>query len=341
MVRWTKQYLFVCLVSFLVLPYSIIPAQAQSKVIEQNRPISLIADSVQFDPKSGLFIASGNVQVFSGRKLLKTNSIVYDQRNGVLSVPGPMTLTEGDLVTRAQRAELDKDLRNGLIEGAELLIQQQLQLVSKKMHRQNGKFKILDKAVATTCVICENNPTPIWRIRSRRIIHDEEAKHLYFEKATLDVLGVPVLFLPNLRVPDPSMRRAAGFLVPNFKQSNTLGYGVEIPYYLPLGNHADLTLNARAYTKDSFLLNPQYRRELKQGQFEIDGFFTIADSLTERDNRSSLNVNGLFQLKGEIDLEFGIEVASDRAFRDDYGVGIKNKDIVVRRLNKHIVFCIH
>ena len=335
MVRWTKQYLFVCLVSFLVLPYSIIPAQAQSKVIEQKRPISLIADSVQFDPKSGLFIASGNVQVFSGRQLLKTNSIVYDQRNGVLSVPGPMTLTEGDLVTRAQRAELDKDLRNGLIEGAELLIQQQLQLVSKKMHRQNGKFKILDKAIATTCVICENNPTPIWRIRSRRIIHDEEAKHLYFEKATLDVLGVPVLFLPNLRVPDPSMRRAAGFLVPNFKQSNTLGYGVEIPYYLPLGNHADLTLNARAYTKDSFLLNPQYRRELKQGQFKIDGFFTLADSLTERDNRSSLNVNGLFQLKGEIDLEFGIEVASDRAFRDDYGVGFENKDRLTSFINVH------
>ena len=87
-----------------------------------------------------------------------------------------------------------------------------------------------------------------------------------------------------------------------------------MPYYWTLGDHADLTLTTRAFTKGSFLLNPIYRREVKRGRFEIDGHFTLADSLTNNNTRSSLSANGLFQLDREIELEFDIEVASDDDF---------------------------
>lgn len=338
MIQCASRWLFLCLVSLWVLPTFAVVAQAQ--VAPQDRPISLVADSVQFDPQTGVLIAQGNVQVFQGGQVLATDRVVYDQKNGVLSVPGPMTLTDGDVVTRAQGAELDTDLRNGLIKGAELLIQQQLQLVSQQMHRQDGKYKVLDKVVATACLVCKNNPTPFWKIRAQRVIHDEEARRLYFENATLDVLGIPIFYTPNLRVPDPSVRRATGFLVPKFTTSDTLGYGVEVPHYWTLGDHADITLTARAYTKGSFLLNPQYRREVKRGRFEIDGIFSLADTLTNNNNRSSLSANGLFQLEREIELEFGVEVASDKAFRDDYGIGIEDQDrltsfVTLRRTRKN------
>jgi LPS-assembly protein len=329
------------MVSLLVWPNHTAFAQIETATPDETRPISLVADNVAFDPKTGVLIAQGNVQVFRGTQVLATERVVYDQKNRHLSIPGRLTLTDGnDIVTRAQSAELDTDLRNGLIKGAELLIQQQLQLVSQKMHRQNGKFKVLDKVVATSCLICKNNPTPFWQIRAKRVIHDEEARRLYFENATLDVLGFPIFYAPNLRVPDPSVRRATGFLVPRFSNSNTLGYGVEVPYYWTLGDHADLTLTTRAYTKGSFLLNPEYRRETKRGRYEIDGHFTLADTLTDNNIRSSLSAKGLFQLEREIELEFGVEVASDDAFRDDYSIGIEDQDrltsfVTLRRTRKN------
>lgn len=340
MIQWATRCLFVCLVSLLVLPTQSVLAQTAPTSVEQSSPISLVADSVQFDPEKGVLVATGNVQVFSAGQVLATDRIVYDQQNGVLSIPGPMTLTNGDVVTRANGAELNTDLRNGLIKGAELLIDQQLQLVSEQMHRQDGKFKVLDKVVATSCLICEKTQTPFWQIRSRRVIHDEEARRLYFEDATLDVLGIPIFYAPNLRMPDPSVRRATGFLVPKFSRSNTLGYGVEVPYYWTLGDHADITLTARAFTKGSFLLNPEYRREMKRGRFTIDGYFTLADSLTDNNTRSSITADGLFQLEREIELEFKIDVASDRAFRDDYGIGIDGQDrlssfVTLRRTQKN------
>ena len=339
--QWATRCLFMCLLGLLVLPTLFTIAHSQNSTETENRPISLVADNVQFDPQTGVLIATGNVQVFSGTQVLATQSVVYDQLNKRLSIPGPLTLTDGtDVVIRAKGAELDSDLRNGLIKGAELLIQQQLQLVSHQMHSQDGKFKVLDKVVVTGCHICAKNPIPFWQIRARRVIHDEEARRLYFENATVDLLGIPVFYAPNLRIPDPSVRRATGFLVPKLTTSNTLGYGIEVPYYWTLGDHADLTLTTRVFTKGSFLLNPIYRREVRRGRFEIDSHFTLADSLTDNNTRSSLSANGLFQLEREIELEFKIEVASDNDFRDDYGIGTDNQDrltsfVTLRRTRKN------
>lgn len=298
-----------------------------SKTSNQIRPISLIADTVDFDPASGVLIASGNVQVFRGTQTLATDRLIYDQRNKHLSVPGSMTLTDGaDVVTRAAGAELDTDLENGLIKGAELLIQQQLQLVSQQMHRQDGKFKVLDKVVVTSCQVCAKYPVPFWKIRARRVIHDEQARQLYFENATLDVFGIPIAYVPNLRIPEPGVNRATGMLVPKFSSSNTLGYGVEVPYYWTLGDHADLTLTTQAYTRGSFLLNPEYRRQVKRGYFEVDSYVTLEDSLSDNPNRSSLTATGLFQMPDDIELEFKLDVASDDSFRDDYGIGEEDQD---------------
>ena len=168
------------------------PALAQVAVdLNEDRPISLIADRVNFDPNTGVLIADGNVQIFRGQETLSTDRLIYDQKERRLTIPGPLVMTDGtDVVTRADGAVLDADLEGGLIEGAELLIARQLQLVADRVHQKDGKFKVLDKVVATGCHVCAQNPVPFWKIRARRVIHDEEARRLYFENATLDVLGV-------------------------------------------------------------------------------------------------------------------------------------------------------
>lgn len=326
-----KRFLTTC---FLVLLsnlwiWPLWPAFAQSSDSSRSvqRSASLVADDLQFDPATGFLIASGNVLVFRGSQILATERLIYDQRNRHLSIPGPMTLTDGaKIVTRAQGAELDNDLRKGLIAGAEVLISQQLQLVSNRILRQNGRYNVLDRVAASSCHVCTINPVPFWKIRAKRVIHDELTEQLYFEGAILELVGIPIFYTPNLRVPDPNVTRASGFLVPKFSTLNTLGNGVEIPHYWTLGEHADLTLTALAYDKGSFLLHPEYRREIKNGHFSIDGYFTLADSLTHRSVRSSLHSDGLFLLPREIELEFGVEAASDDNFRDDYDIGTEGED---------------
>ncbi len=329
-----------CLVALIGIWVSTLPDAASSQA-NTNQRISLVADLVTFDPNSEILIASGNVQIFHGNEVLTTERVIYDQRNKQITVPGPLTIVAGeDLTARARSAVLDEDLQNGLIRGAEVLISQQLQLVSDEFHRIDGRFKVFTKTVGSSCFVCAKNPVPFWQIRSRRVIHDELERRLYFENATMEILGVPVFYTPKLRVPDPSVDRATGFLVPHFSTSNTLGYGFEIPYYIVLGDHADFTIQPAFYSKGSVLISAQYRRKYRNGTLSVDGAFTLADVLTTKSIRSTLSAEGHFQLRREFELNFGIEVASDDDFRSDYAIGDPEQDrltsfLTLRRTRKN------
>ena len=330
----------LCLIAltFIVMLAQFGLAQAQSG---KSPAISLVADRVEFDPISQVLVASGNVQIFRNDQVLTAEKLIYDQRKHRITVPGSLTLVSGtELTTRAQSAVLDTDLENGLIRGAEILIGQQLQLVAEEFHRTDGRFKILTKTVASSCHVCAKNPVPFWQIRSRRVIHDELERRLYFENATLQVLGVPIFHAPNLRIPDPTVDRATGFLVPKFSDSTTLGIGVEIPYYVTLGDHADLTLTPELYSRGSVLINADYRKNFKRGWVKVDTDFTLSDSLTTRSVRSSISAEGHFELANEIELDFGVEAASDKDFREDYQIGDYEQDrltsfLTLRRTRKN------
>ncbi len=47
------------------------------------------------------------------------------------------------------------------------------------------------------------------------MIHDSETKTVIFEQPSLEVLGIPVAWLPWLSVPDPTSGRTAGFRLPS------------------------------------------------------------------------------------------------------------------------------
>lgn len=314
---------------FVLLCWITLPAFAQTS-LGTDRPISLVADNVSFDPGTGVLVAQGNVNIFRGQEVLRTERVVYDQKKGILTVPGTLVLSDGtSVLTRADGAVLDADLENGLIRGAKVLIAEQLQLSAERFHRKDGKYKVLDKVVATACFVCEDNPTPFWQIRSRRVIHDEEARRLYFEDATVDLVGFPIFYTPRLSVPDPTVNRATGFLVPRFSNSNTLGYSAAAPYYWVINDHSDFTFTPTVFSKGTALLELQYRRETKIGRYRIDGAFTVSDNLAPQSVRSSLSSEGVFYLPRDIVLEFGIEVASDKSVRDDYDIGENSVDRLV------------
>ncbi|MEM6617711.1 MAG: LPS assembly protein LptD [Pseudomonadota bacterium] len=342
---------FICLASWVALAglfASLTPLSAQTQTrttgvlaADESNPVSVVADRIDFDPVTGVLRANGNVQVFRGTEVLSTDVLIYDQRAKRLTVPGPMTLADGtQVVIRADGAVLDDNLTNGLIRGAEVLIAQQMQIAAARAHRKDGRYSVLDKAVATTCHVCADNPVPFWKIRARRVIQDEKARRLYFENATLDVLGVPIFYTPRLRVPDPSVNRATGFLVPRFSRSSLLGYGFSIPYYVVVSDQVDFTITPRVFSTGAALLYAQYRQRVRRGQFEIEGYVTVSDDLAPRATRSSLTASGLFELDREIELEFGIDLASDKSVRDDYDIGDDEEDrltsfIELRRTRKN------
>jgi LPS-assembly protein len=79
---------------------------------------TLLADRVEVTG-DGVITAEGNVEVFYQGTRLTAPRVRYERAGERLFIEGPITLADGDSVTvLAEAAELDADLRNGILLGA-------------------------------------------------------------------------------------------------------------------------------------------------------------------------------------------------------------------------------
>ncbi|MGC9371177.1 MAG: LPS-assembly protein LptD [Paracoccaceae bacterium] len=317
----------------LVLLLALLPLAARA---QQEAPATLIADRVAVIGNSQL-LAEGHVEVLYQGARLKATRVTYDRPSDRLTIEGPLTLiTQTDTVLLADSAELKPDLTEGLLISARMVLRQQLQLAANELHRVGGRYSVLNKTVASSCRVCANSPVPLWQIRARRIVHDEQEKQLYFDHARFEVMGVPILYLPRLRLPDPTLKRATGFLIPELRFSDALGSGLKVPYFITLGRHADLTVTPYVSTGRTRTLELRYRQAFRHGEIELNGALS-RDTLVKGETRRYLFGEGRFDLARDFELTFNIQTVSDPAYLLDYGYSGRDRlrsDIAVARTRR-------
>tara|TARA_R110002020_G_scaffold475858_2_gene713265 strand:- start:23436 stop:25571 length:2136 start_codon:yes stop_codon:yes gene_type:complete len=276
----------------------------------------LVADQLYITRDREL-VASGNVEAFQNGTRLRASAIRYDQGTGALSIEGPITLTEGDdTVIVANAAELDADMRNGILTGARLVLNQQLQLAAVQIDRVDGRYNQLYKTAVTSCRICDDGRPPLWQIRAKRVIHDELEQQLYFDEAQFRIGNIPVFWLPRLRLPGPGVERASGFLVPSVRSTSALGLGLKIPYFIKLGDRRDLTLTPYLSSSTS-TLEFRYREAYRNGRIAFEGAVTRDDLLPD-DTRGYLFGAGVFALPRDYILNFTLQTVTDDGYLDNY-----------------------
>lgn len=286
-------------------------------VAQAADPALLVADEL-FITNDRELVASGNVEAFQNGVRLRASAIRYDQDTGGLSIEGPITLTEGEAtVILADAAELDADLRNGILQGARLVLNQQLQLAAVQIDRVEGRYNQLYKTAVTSCRVCDDGTPPLWQIRAQRVIYDELEEQLYFDKAQFRIGNVPVFYLPRLRLPGPTVERATGFLVPSIRSTSNLGVGLKIPYFIKLSDKRDLTLTPYLSSATT-TLEFRYRQAYRNGRIQFDGAIT-RDDLRPGETRGYLFGSGLFLLPRDFTLFFAIENVSDEGYLETYG----------------------
>ena len=277
---------------------------------------TLVADRL-FIAGDNRLVAEGNVEILFGGAHLRAARLEYDQASNRLVITGPIVLTDGDsVIFMADAAELADDLRNGILISARLVLDRQLQLAAARIDRIGGRYTQLTNAVASSCEICASNPVPVWEIRARRVVHDQRERQLYFDRAVMRVGGVPVFYIPRLRLPDPTLKRANGFLVPSVGTNSLLGFGIKTPYFIMLGDHADVTLTPYL-SPNTRTLEYRLRHETALGRYDVEGALT-RDDLVAND-RYYLLASGEFALPRDYRLQFRAALVSDAAYLADYG----------------------
>ena len=311
-----------------------LPARAQDQA-------TLVSDSLEITADTRL-IANGNVEIlFKGRRL-RAERIVYDQVGNRLEIVGPIVLTDasGDTLILASAADLSADLTEGILTSARLVLDRQLQMAANRMLRVAGRYTALDNVVASSCKVCVGDPTPLWEIRASRVVHDEVERQIYFDHAQIRVGGMPVFYIPRLRMPDPTLKRTSGFLAPSLRTTSDLGSGLKFPYFITLGRSADLTVTPFAATKGGRALELRYRQSFATGMVELNGA-VARDEIRPGETRGYLFAKGKFTLPAGFDLTLKGQTVTDPAYLLDYGIANADRldsrvEVQRTRRNEHI-----
>ena len=292
----------------------------------EGSPATLLADQVTLSADKRL-VASGGVVIWYRGNRLVASRVVYDNQTGAASIEGPIHLTQParagtseETILIADSAQLAPNLQDGILQGARLVLAREMQLAARQVRRsENGAVTRLDNVVASSCQICANDPVPLWEIRAQSITHDSRTRQLRFERPQLRAFGVPVAVLPWLTAPDPTVERMTGFLRPQFRTTSGLGFGIKLPYFVTLGDHADVTVTPYVSASRTRTLELRYRQAFRNGAMEWNGA-SSRDDIERGETRGYLFGAARFELPRGYMLGMQIQMASNRAYLLDYDI---------------------
>ena len=303
MIKEILPHLKYILVSILLL--------ISNPIFGQEFNISLISDKIYYNKLSSELIATGNVKAIYDNTILSADKIIYNSNLDKISIIGKFVIHDGEnTITSNNDAIINTKLKSGLIKGARAIINNKLQVSAKSLNQKNNNYNIFNTVVASSCEICAKNPTPFWQIRARKIIHDKEKQKIFFENARLDFLGLPVLYIPNLNIPEPGILRASGVLVPQFSTSDKVGFSSKIPYFIVLNDNKDITLTPYIMSKNSIILETDYRQYSSNGYFELKNAFSIKDNFNHGRLNGFIEGKGSFALRKNYITDFNLDLAN-------------------------------
>jgi LPS-assembly protein len=293
-----------------------------------NSPVTFQADEVEYDEQNSLTIAKGHVEIAQGTQILLADVVTYNQRTDTVTASGHVSLmTPTGEVVFADFMELRDQLNNAFASDVRILLSDRSRLVANAARRINGNHLEMRRVVYSPCDLCKADPTqpPAWQLKARQVTDDKELKQLEFRDTIMEIDGWPVFYTPYLSAPDPSVKRASGFLMPSFGSSNNLGFHVAIPYFLVLGPDADVTLTPRFTTEAGQVLAATYRQRFSNGEFNGTGSLNYSNvgSGTTSDVTSTwrghIDTAGVWDLDDTYRTGFQLQRVSDQTYLARFG----------------------
>jgi LPS-assembly protein len=308
----------IFLATLLALPFNS-PSLAQG--IEEEKPVTLVADELEYDDENQLIIARGNVEVIQGDQILMADEITVFQAENRVRADGNIVLVSPDgQVLFGETAELTNDFSEGFIQAISVLLSDDTRLAAVSGRRVGGTRLELNRVVASPCNECAGGiDRPLWQIKASRVTHNSDTGVVIYRHARLEIFGVPVFYTPFLSHPDPTVKRRTGLLTPTFGSNSDLGLTIRVPLFVTLGRSADILLDPMVTTRETVLLSGEFRKRFNNGEFRTRAGVTKERTGAER-VRGHVNADFRFDLNPYWRAGGDINVASDDTFLDRYGI---------------------
>lgn len=215
-----------------------------------DQPLELTADALDYDASRELYVARGDVLLRQGARTLRADWIAFNRRAGVGIANGNVELREGDEVLSADFVQFEVSTLEGIMRAGEIDSPVgQFRAKGEEVRKTGERSYAFKGAVFTTCRCPDEGRDP-WSIRAQKAKLDIGGYGVV-EDATLDVMGIPVLWLPWLIVPLRTERQT-GFLFPEVAVASRRGFEVGTPFFWAVTDSLNATLTPNYSTRRGF-----------------------------------------------------------------------------------------
>ena len=287
--------------------------------VASDQPVFYQSDSAEYDRDNGMVTLAGHVEIWQGERDLRADKVTYDRNTGVAAATGHVVLLDPDgQVLFADYAELSQGMKDGVLRGVRAQLAENGRLAANGARRTDAQVNELSRVIYSTCNVCAQHPERpgLWDIRARSALQDVGNKRIEYRDAVVDFYGVPVAYFPYFTHPDPSAKRASGFLVPAFGISKYLGAYIQAPYFWVIDGATDATLAPLIATKTGPALDMQFRHRFNNGTVTVN-----ASVANDRDSlQGDVFAKGQFALDEQWRWGFDLQRASSVAYLRDFRI---------------------
>jgi LPS-assembly protein len=290
--------------------------------------IEVSADRFEILGQGERLLAEGNVFIESKDFFILADQAIFDPRREILVLKRfqILDLTENASL-RGDSATVD--LRFNQLESDSVLLflkKQNIRIKAYGFEKNALNEYKAERAIITSCELdCEKEEFPPWSIEVKNFIFgpDELSKS---DASKFRAGRFPLLYLPkSILMPKVSLpvlqERKQGFLLPNIAQGNRLGFGFQLPYFLPLTDQIDFTISPLYLTKRGLLFDLENRITLTANIKSVFNYRYLEDREKGEGNRWWLTGKVDVGLRENLDVHLDVDLTSDKVFLEEFNVG--------------------
>lgn len=293
-----------------------------------DSPVTISANAMGADEKSGIVVARGNVEVQQGNSILTADSITYYQTGDKVVAEGNVSMLQpnGD-VFFADKVELKDAMKRAVIHEFKARLADNSVLVANTAKKVNPATTQLESASYTPCNLCKG-VSPFWQLNAGKVRVDDLEERVHYEDATLEFGGVPVFYAPFLSHPTPDASAKSGVGLPSFSNDAFLGAVAKVPYYWRIDEDKDVTLTPWVSSREGPLLEADYRQLRDRGNYQVHASITDPQARDASGNKESgrelrghIFALGNEQIADNTYAGFDLKRATDDTYLRRYGFG--------------------
>lgn len=295
---------------------------------EPGAPAKVEANVLSYDKSSDVISAQGRVLMQYEGYSIACDDLRYEQQTGNLTCVGNVQLVDpaGTKYT-ADTIEVTGGMKQAFIQSLTLTTTDGARITANDVQYSSTLETVLNQATYTPCGECidaKGNRIG-WKVKAAKLIQNAETKTIYFEQPSLEVLGIPVAWLPWLSMPDPSAKQSNGFLLPSVNYKAAYGGRITAPYFINIGEDTQILLAPSLMSRQGFLMAAEWQQQFDYGSFTVKasgiyqldpGAFTT--ELGNREWRGAIQSSGRFEPIADWTVGWSYSAFTDAAYFDDY-----------------------